>query len=203
MDIVDEIWDKFDRDRSGQLNRRETLKFLIHFMTNQGHAPPTNLQFNRFFSEFDVNKDGQISKQEMAQFVLKFLAPQMSNEDFIREMVETIFAKYDTNNNRYLQKNEVLKLLDEILTNQGMPQTSIDQFNDFFAEFDTNGDGLISKRECTRFVKKFLDNPNLFNVSITIFIYYFNYNYNLKLLQQLNEETTNSNTSINFTPGHQ
>ena len=62
MDIVDEIWDKFDRDRSGQLNRRETLKFLIHFMTNQGHAPPTNLQFNRFFSEFDVNKDGQISK---------------------------------------------------------------------------------------------------------------------------------------------
>jgi len=36
MDIVDEIWDKFDTDRSGLLNRRETLRFIIHFLTNQG-----------------------------------------------------------------------------------------------------------------------------------------------------------------------
>ena len=42
-DIIDEIWDKFDTDRSGQLNRRETLRFLIHFMANQGQPPPTNL----------------------------------------------------------------------------------------------------------------------------------------------------------------
>jgi Ca2+-binding EF-hand superfamily protein len=32
MDIVDEIWIKFDTDRSGKLNRRETFKFLNAFM---------------------------------------------------------------------------------------------------------------------------------------------------------------------------
>lgn len=57
----------------------------------------------------------------MAQFVLKFMAPQVSHDDFIKDMVENIFVKYDSDNNRFLEKNEVLKLLDEILSNQGMP----------------------------------------------------------------------------------
>ena len=43
MDIVDSIWNKYDTDRSGMLNRRETLKFLNAFMESRGLPPTTNL----------------------------------------------------------------------------------------------------------------------------------------------------------------
>ncbi len=67
-------------------------------------------------------------------------------------MVHKIFAKYDKDRSGFLEKPEVLKLLDEILISQGRPQTSQSQFNRFFAEFDDNGDGVISKNECYNFV---------------------------------------------------
>ena len=35
-DMVERIWYKFDIDRSGQLNRRETLRFLNAFFKDQG-----------------------------------------------------------------------------------------------------------------------------------------------------------------------
>ena len=34
--MVERIWYKFDTDRSGQLNRRETLRFLNAFFKDQG-----------------------------------------------------------------------------------------------------------------------------------------------------------------------
>ena len=57
-DIVNQIWYKYDKDRSGKLNRRETLKFLNDFLAEQGRPPTTHAQFNQFFVNFDVNKDG-------------------------------------------------------------------------------------------------------------------------------------------------
>jgi hypothetical protein len=49
QDVVNTIWVKFDKDKSGQLNRRETLRFLNEFLSNQGRPPTTNIQFNHFF----------------------------------------------------------------------------------------------------------------------------------------------------------
>ena len=72
-------------------------------------------------------------------------------------MVYKIFAKYDKDRSGFLEKQEVLKLLDEILISQGRPQTTQTQFNRFFAEFDDNGDGVISKNECYNFVNNFIN----------------------------------------------
>jgi Ca2+-binding EF-hand superfamily protein len=70
----------------------------------------------------------------------------MSNEpkDKIMDLVKQIFMKYDADRSGFLDKVEVLKLVDDILLNQGRPKTNWAQFNRFFAEFDNNGDGLIS-----------------------------------------------------------
>ena len=87
MDTVNQIWKKFDADKSGKLNRRETLKFINAWMEYRGRPSVTSRQFNQFFAKFDVNKDGYISKDEMAQFVKLFTAPPVSEDDLINEMV--------------------------------------------------------------------------------------------------------------------
>ena len=40
-DTVDTIWRHYDKDKSGYLNRRETLKFLNDFLADQGKPPTT------------------------------------------------------------------------------------------------------------------------------------------------------------------
>ena len=72
-------------------------------------------------------------------------------------MVLKIFAKYDKDRSGFLDKPEVLKLLDEILINQGRPKTTWNQFVKFFDEYDDNGDGVISKNECYNFVNRFIN----------------------------------------------
>ena len=55
IDIVNEIWNKFDTDRSGKLNRMETLKFLNAFLMQRGRPPTSNYQFKKFYEKFDTN----------------------------------------------------------------------------------------------------------------------------------------------------
>ena len=70
--MVMKIFNKFDTDRSGYLEKRETLKLLDEILGQKG-MPPTSLpQFNRFYAEFDLNGDGLISMVEMSKFVRKF-----------------------------------------------------------------------------------------------------------------------------------
>jgi Ca2+-binding EF-hand superfamily protein len=57
-DTINEIWKDFDTDRSGKLNRRETMKFMNAFLKSRGQLPATYAQFSKFFDKFDVNKDG-------------------------------------------------------------------------------------------------------------------------------------------------
>jgi Ca2+-binding EF-hand superfamily protein len=73
--------------------------------------------------------------------------------------VHKIFAKYDKDRSGFLDKPEVLKLLDEILIHKGRPKTTWEQFIRFFNEFDDNGDGVISKDECYNFVNSFMNKP--------------------------------------------
>ena len=71
-DVVKNLFLKFDVDRSGFLEKRETLKLLDEILGQKG-MPPTSLpQFNRFYAEFDLNGDGLISMVEMSKFVRKF-----------------------------------------------------------------------------------------------------------------------------------
>ena len=111
------------------MDKTETLKLLDEILINQGRPKTTISQYNRFFAEFDNNGDGVISRNECASFVRKFLglggrvAPKGSSNP-IDILVDKIFDKYDKDRSGYLEPRECLKLLDEILKNQGRPQTS-------------------------------------------------------------------------------
>jgi Ca2+-binding EF-hand superfamily protein len=70
--IVNRIWQKYDKDRSGALNKKETLRFVDDFLAQRGQPPATMSQFTRFYDQYDSNGDGLISKREMANFVRLF-----------------------------------------------------------------------------------------------------------------------------------
>lgn len=155
--MVHKIFAKYDVDRSGYLEKNEVLKLLDEILISQGRPQTSQSQFNRFFAEFDANGDGVISKGECYNFVNSFINQnQTRSRDPIEQLVHKIYAKYDRDRNGYLDKQEAIKFLDEILINQGRPKTTWNQFNNFFAKYDDNGDGVISKGECYNFVSNFL-----------------------------------------------
>lgn len=71
--MVDEIWFEYDVDRSGWLDKRETLVFLKDVLNDNNQGPPTVIAFNKWFAEYDLNGNGTIEKNEMAGFVRHFL----------------------------------------------------------------------------------------------------------------------------------
>lgn len=72
--MVFRLFAKYDMNRSGSLDRRETLRLLNDILDNKG-KPPANMNVvDRFFAEYDANGDGTISRHELHTFVKEFLA---------------------------------------------------------------------------------------------------------------------------------
>jgi Ca2+-binding EF-hand superfamily protein len=67
--MVLKIFNKFDSNRSGYLEKRETLNLLNEILASKGQAPATITMFNRFFNKIDLNQDGLISRKEMTGFI--------------------------------------------------------------------------------------------------------------------------------------
>lgn len=118
--IINDIWYEFDTDRSGQLSRKETLKFVNAFLGKKGKRPCTFIQFNKYFTAMDKNGDNQISKSEMAPFIRNFLVggggtdykshvnplrtwqSKEIHADAAIEMVKKNWARFDVDMSGYL-----------------------------------------------------------------------------------------------------
>ena len=68
---VNDIWDQYDTDKSGALDKAETRKFVSATLTETGQGSFTEDEFNDCFASFDKNGDGSISKDEMVEFIKK------------------------------------------------------------------------------------------------------------------------------------
>ena len=64
--MVKKIFSKYDKDNSGELERKESLKLINDVFKSVGKRPVTHALFNQIFTEFDVNGDGVLSEAEMS-----------------------------------------------------------------------------------------------------------------------------------------
>lgn len=154
-DIVQMIFEKYDTNMSGVLEKRETYKLLNDVLGKQGRTSASIEYFHKVFDHFDLNNDGVLSRGEMTRFVKKFFSPPPLVVDQISKIVNELFEKYDTDRSGFLDRFETRNLVNEVLVDQGKLRSSYSAFNSFFEEFDLNGDGKLSRREMANFVRKF------------------------------------------------
>lgn len=69
---MDELWQKYDADGSGTLEKPEARRFINDTMKNLGSNDSfTEETYDEVFAEFDEDKTGKISKQNMISFMRK------------------------------------------------------------------------------------------------------------------------------------
>ena len=73
--VVGQIWETYDADRSGALDKRETRKFVQDTLGNLGSGDEfSDDAFSDVFATFDKDGSGTVEKGEMAVFVKQLLA---------------------------------------------------------------------------------------------------------------------------------
>ena len=75
-EIVDGIWEKYDADGNGSLDKEETWKLAQETMGMLNTDAPIEIQrqvFDELFAQIDKDNSGRIVKVEMAHFVKKFV----------------------------------------------------------------------------------------------------------------------------------
>ena len=66
LEEVQKIWDAYDKDGNGVLDRKEMRVFIREML--DGVVEPefiTDANINRVFDQFDANGDGEIQQEEM------------------------------------------------------------------------------------------------------------------------------------------
>ena len=76
---IDQIWEQYDEDNSGYLDREETRRFIISTIGEMDEADDDNddnrddgfteEDFEQCFRKVDVDNSGAISKDEMLTFI--------------------------------------------------------------------------------------------------------------------------------------
>merc|ERR1712224_238284 len=67
--VIDQIWDTYDVDKSGALDKQETKKFVQDTLGNLGSGDEfSDEAFDEVFATFDKDGSGTVEKSEMVVF---------------------------------------------------------------------------------------------------------------------------------------
>ena len=67
--VVDQIWNTYDVDKNGYLDKEETKKFVQETLGYLGSGEKFYQEaFDEVFAEFDKDKSGTVEKSEMLDF---------------------------------------------------------------------------------------------------------------------------------------
>ena len=72
--VIDQIWEKYDADKSGALDKQETKSFVQDTLGNLGSGDDfSDDAFDEVFKTFDKDNSGTIEKGEMVVFIKQLL----------------------------------------------------------------------------------------------------------------------------------
>ena len=72
--MLNEVWDTYDVDKTGQLNKDKTKSLCQEFMVvNEEGEDITNENFDKIFSNIDKNNDGKVEKNDLFDYIKAFL----------------------------------------------------------------------------------------------------------------------------------
>ena len=70
MRCVDDIWQQYDQDNSGELDKEETRQFVFETLREMSDdCQFSHEDFEKCFQEFDADGSGTIEKEEMVVFI--------------------------------------------------------------------------------------------------------------------------------------
>jgi Ca2+-binding EF-hand superfamily protein len=68
--VINQIWDAYDADKNGELDKEETRKFVQDTLGNLGGKDEFSEDaFDEVFQTFDEDNSGTIEKSEMLMFI--------------------------------------------------------------------------------------------------------------------------------------
>ena len=77
-DWVDDIWNSYDRDNNGSIDKTEIRRFLDQtFQTAGVVVEYTDDDFDELYEKIDITEDGLVSKAEMRNFLKKLGSKKM------------------------------------------------------------------------------------------------------------------------------
>lgn len=151
-DRIRAIFDRFDKDGTGKLNRtqvHQAFKTLVPSFTP--------MQINEHYKELVPGREGSdVTRDEFCEWILKggrvaqsvYPALMRETSDVLATSVREVFARYDVSGDGKLDMRElwrVFKNLDGQLRLQDLDALS--------QELDTGGDGSVSVKEFLRWLK--------------------------------------------------
>lgn len=80
-------------------------------------------------------------------------------DEQLRQAIDAIFNKYDTDKSGTLESNEIFNLISDAFKSLGRNrEVSQEEVNQFIAAIDKNGDGKIAKPELFEILKQLICN---------------------------------------------
>ena len=173
LSMIDIIWDQYDDDGSGDLDKDETRVFVNQLLNDLNFEQITDNEFDKVFSKFDADMSGTVEKDEMVEFIKHFINKDEQNSDeesssessddiedqAILEMIDNIWDQYDEDGSGDLDKDETRRFVEETLTKLVGDQDKVltdEEFERRFELFDKDGSGSIEKDEFIEFIRGFL-----------------------------------------------
>ena len=80
--VIDQIWDTYDVDKSGALDKEETKKYAVECLGLLGSGDDFSEEaFEEVWKKFDQDGSGAVEKSEMATFINKLFGGEESSEE--------------------------------------------------------------------------------------------------------------------------
>ena len=91
--VIDQIWDTYDVDKSGALDKEETKKFVQDTLGNLGSGDEFSQEaFDEVFATFDKDNSGTVEKPEMVTFIKQLLGGNWAVWSIVYDYKSTLRA---------------------------------------------------------------------------------------------------------------